>query len=77
VNAAGQKKISSFDIVNLYLQYDFGGNDLTKDLSLSLNLSNIFDEEPPVYLDAGQPGYQPGNTFTLGRMVQLGVSKKF
>jgi iron complex outermembrane receptor protein len=77
VNAAGQKKISDFNIVNLYFQYDFGGNDLTKDLSLSLNLSNIFDEEPPVYLDAGQPGYQPGNTFTLGRMVQLGVSKKF
>lgn len=77
VNAAGQKKISSFDIVNLYFQYDFGGTDLTKDLSLSLNLGNIFDEEPPVYLDAGQPGYQPGNTFTLGRMVQLGISKKF
>lgn len=76
-NAAGQKKVSDFNIVNLYFQYDFGGQDLTKDLTLSLNLGNIFDEEPPVFLDSGQPGYQPGATFTLGRMVQLGVSKKF
>ncbi|WP_165912092.1 TonB-dependent receptor [Novosphingobium sp. PhB165] len=76
-NVAGQKRVSDFNIVNLYFGYDFKGSGLANDLSVTLNFNNIFDEEPPVYLDAGQPGYLPGNTFTLGRMVQLGLSKKF
>lgn len=78
-NAAGQKRVSAFDIINLYFQYDFAGTGLTKDLSLSLNVKNAFDEKPSLFLDAGQPGYNPtnGQGFTLGRIFQLGVTKKF
>jgi iron complex outermembrane recepter protein len=75
-NPAGQSNISSFNIVNLYFKYDVGGEGVAKDLSLSLAASNVFDEDPPVFLDAGQPGFVTGN-FTLGRMFQFGISKKF
>ncbi len=75
-NPAGQSNISSFNIVNLYFKYDFEGEGLANGLSLSLAASNVFDEDPPVFLDAGQPGFVTGN-FTLGRMFQFGISKKF
>jgi len=78
-NPAGQKRVAAFDIVNLFLGYDFAGEGLDKDLSLSLNVKNVFDEKPSLFLDAGQPGYNPtnGQGFTLGRIFQVGVSKKF
>jgi iron complex outermembrane receptor protein len=75
-NPAGQKSVTDFNIVNLYFAYNFTEG-LAKDLTVSLNVNNVFDEKPPVFLDAGQPGYQPGATFTVGRMFQFGISKKF
>lgn len=76
-NPAGQEKVGDFNIVNLYFNYDFGGEGFTKDLSVSLNVNNVFDQDPPVFLDASQVGYNPDWSSTLGRMFQIGVSKKF
>ena len=78
-NPAGQSRVASFNVVNLYFQYDFAGEGMGKDLSLSLNVKNAFDEKPSLFLDAGQPGYSPtnGQGFTLGRIFQFGVTKKF
>jgi iron complex outermembrane receptor protein len=78
-NPAGQTRLASFSVINLYFKYDFAGEGLTEDLALSLNVNNVFDEDPSPFLDAGQPGYNAtgGNGFTLGRVFQLGVTKKF
>ena len=78
-NPAGQSRVASFNVVNLYFQYDFAGEGIGKDLALSLNVKNAFDEKPSLFLDAGQPGYSPtnGQGFTLGRIFQFGVTKKF
>lgn len=50
-----------------------------KDLSLSLNIQNLFDADPPVYKSngVGTPGFDPTTAFTLGRYFQLGLRKKF
>lgn len=78
-NPAGQTRVAAFDVVNLYFKYDFAGEGIGKELSLSLNVNNVFDEDPSPFLDAGQPGFNPtnGQGFTLGRIFQVGLTKKF
>lgn len=50
------------------------GTGLLEDLSLTLNIENVFNEEPPVSCGgnqiAGQRGVSNGNT--LGRLIQFG-----
>lgn len=75
-----QDDVDAFNVVNLFFKYDFTGQDLLEDLSLTLFVENIFDEDPPEYLAQNQftpnvNGYTNGNT--VGRLVQLGVRKKF
>lgn len=78
VTAAGlpQDRVSDFNTVNLFFKYDVpGGSPLLKDLSLTLNVNNVFAQDPPIYRSVGSQGYTNG--FTLGRLIQFGVSKKF
>ncbi|WP_395395941.1 TonB-dependent receptor (plasmid) [Novosphingobium sp. BL-8A] len=71
-----QDKVGDFNTVNLFFKYDVPADSVwLKDLSLTLNVNNVFDQDPPVYKNLGDNGYT--NFFTLGRMVQLGISKKF
>lgn len=75
-----QTRVSSFNVVDLFFKYDFSGEGMAKGLALSLNVNNVFDQDPPVYLN--QNALTPGtngfaNGRTLGRLVQFGVSKKF
>jgi iron complex outermembrane receptor protein len=77
-----QNHVGSFEIFNLFFNYQFNGVGLTKDLALSLNVGNLFDRNPPVYKfttstfgAAGGAGY--ANGFTLGRLIQAGFDKKF
>lgn len=78
--AAGlpQDRVGAFNTVNLFFKYAVPSeNTLLKDLELTLNINNVFDQDPPVYKLIGSttPGY--ANGFTIGRLVQLGLSKKF
>ncbi len=79
-NVGGQKSVDSFDTVDLSMAYDFTGTELFgsekagNDLRLALNMNNVFDANPPFY------NTDPGvllNVGTLGRFVQLSLSKKF
>ena len=49
----------------------------TKNLSFTLNVNNLFDQDPPFLLrnNFNEQGY--ANGFTLGRMFIFGVSKQF
>lgn len=72
-----QSEVGDFNVVNLFFQYDLiglGGAALLDGLSLTLNVDNLFDEDPPVYRES-QFGY--ANGFTLGRLVQFGFMKTF
>lgn len=73
-----QTKVGSFNTVDLFFRYDFKGEGYDKDLALTLNINNVFDQDPPLSLATGlgvSPGYTNGGT--LGRFVQVGISKKF
>jgi iron complex outermembrane receptor protein len=72
-----QTRVASFNVVNTYVEYDFGGEGLTHDLTLSLGVDNIFDRDPPTYRgDAGINVHGYTNGFTLGRLFQIGLQKK-
>lgn len=73
----GQDRVSDFNIFNLFLKYDMNGSGVASDLSFTANVQNIFDTDPPVYKNSGQEGYDPSKFFTLGRVFQIGVQKKF
>lgn len=76
-SAYGQERIRAFNTVDLYFRYDLKGSGLTEGVALTLNVGNVFDENPPVYKNVGQPGYDPSVAFTLGRMFQFGIQKEF
>jgi iron complex outermembrane recepter protein len=62
--------------VNLFFKYDVPSQSkLLQNLSFTLNVNNVFDQDPPVYLSTPDSGYTYG--FTLGRLVMIGASKKF
>ncbi|MGC4110286.1 MAG: hypothetical protein QM747_07645 [Nocardioides sp.] len=65
-------------MVNLFFKYDFEGGGLTDDLALTLHVNNVLDTSPPVFRDgaARQNGFPSGQSQTLGRVVQFGLSKK-
>ncbi|BBO30126.1 TonB-dependent receptor (plasmid) [Alteromonas sp. I4] len=70
-----QTQVAGFGTVNMFINYMFDGDDWKEDLSVSLNIDNVFDREPPVFRSNGGDGYTNG--FTLGRQLKLGVSKRF
>jgi iron complex outermembrane receptor protein len=66
-----QSHVSSFKTVDLFFSYDLGA--LLENSSLTLNVDNVFDQDPP-YLNSAN-GYTNGST--LGRVVSVGVRTKF
>ncbi|GAW40958.1 Colicin I receptor precursor [Brevundimonas sp. SH203] len=72
-NGVGQTRIGSFTTVNLFAAYDLNLGGAFSDTSVTLNVDNLFDEEPPFYNAAGGTA----NGSTLGRLVSIGVRKAF
>lgn len=75
-----QTNVKSFNVVDLFFKYDVPSEGILRDLSITLNVNNVFDQDPPVYLlpNSLQPqvnGYANGST--LGRLVQFGLNKRF
>lgn len=75
-----QTHVGSFNVVDLFFKYDVPAKGVLSDLSFTLNVNNVFDQDPPLYLLANSlqvqnNGYVNGST--LGRLIQFGVSKKF
>lgn len=72
-----QSYVEAFNTVNLFFKYDLPGEGVMKDLSLTLNVNNVFDTNPPVLLRNNPNEFGFANGFTLGRMFIVGFSKKF
>lgn len=73
-----QDSVGSFTTVDLFLTYDLPDNWLGKDVSFSLTVNNVFDQDPPFYnscVGTTTCGYTNGST--LGRLIQFGVRTKF
>jgi iron complex outermembrane receptor protein len=75
-----QKRVDAFNVVDLFFKYDFAGEGAMRDLSLTLNVNNLFDQDPPEYLLANSLSPQLNgftNGSTLGRLIQVGFTKQF
>lgn len=74
-----QTQVDSYNVFDLYFKYDVRGEGAFKDLAFTLNVNNVFSQDPPVFrqqnITAGLNGFTNGAT--VGRLVQLGVSKRF
>jgi iron complex outermembrane receptor protein len=73
-----QTRVGSYNVFNLFFNYKVPGDSrIAKDLTLSLNIDNVFDQDPPLWRSQSFTAYGYANGFTLGRLVRFGVSKKF
>lgn len=83
VPAAGgfpvQDRVGDYNVFDLFFKYDVPGEGMLQDLSFTLTVNNAFSQDPPVYraqqITLGTNGFRNGST--VGRVIQLGVSKKF
>ena len=77
-SALNQAKIDAYNLFNLFFQYKVPGDSaIAKDLAFTLNIDNVFDKDPPLFRGADNSLFGVRNGFTLGRLVRIGVSKKF
>ena len=75
---ANQLSVGSFSTVNLFFKYQVSAESgLFKNLSFTLNVNNAFDKAPPVFLGNTTSNSAYANGFTLGRLFNFGVAKKF
>jgi len=75
----GQGLTDAFEFIDLYMKYDVKSGGAFKNMSVTLNIQNLLNTNPPAYLSSASttPGFDPSTTFTLGRVFQIGVRKKF
>jgi iron complex outermembrane recepter protein len=74
-----QDHVSSFTTANLFFGYNLEGKGIWQDMALSLSVNNVLDQAPPVYRNLGGSNGAFGftNGATVGRLLQLGINKKF
>lgn len=77
VNNAGQTEVDDFDTFDAFVSYDLPGSGITEDARLSLQVSNLLDEDPPLVRRSDFIARGFTNGFTLGRFVQVGLTKRF
>jgi iron complex outermembrane receptor protein len=79
VSVPVQDKVASYSTINLYFKYDVPGDSaLLKGLSFTLNVNNLFDQDPPILRRNLQNEFGFPSTFlNVGRLVIFGVSKQF
>jgi len=71
----GGQEIPSFTTVDMHAAYDFGKEGALSGVQVFLDGSNILDKDPPFY-NAGL-GFDGFNASPLGRMMTVGLSKKW
>ncbi|TGD71730.1 TonB-dependent receptor [Mangrovimicrobium sediminis] len=75
--AVNQSKVDDFLVTNLFVGYQFQADSGFMDgLSLSLNVDNLFDEDPSAYRQQSNLSYSEWS-WTLGRVFKFGISKHF
>ncbi len=78
------QNVSEYTTVDLHVSYDLGkGFDAPwlEDTRLSVDVTNLFDTQPPYVNGPQSPigggGWDPQNASPIGRLVAVGVGKKF
>jgi iron complex outermembrane receptor protein len=71
----GGQGVKAFTTVDLHGAYNFGTEGALADLEVSLTATNLFNKDPPFFNAA--IGYDTFNANPIGRLVVLGVTKKW
>ncbi len=71
----GGQGVKAFTTVDLHAAYNFGTSGVLSDTEVSLTATNVFNKDPPFFNAA--IGYDVFNANPIGRLVVLGVSKKW
>ncbi len=69
------QRVDAYDTVDLHIGYDFGKGGVLNDASIALDITNLFDRDPP-FVDS-QFGYDPQQANALGRTFAVTLTKKF
>jgi iron complex outermembrane receptor protein len=75
-----QTSVGAYNLVNAFFGYEFSDGELglgsfADGLEVTLNINNVFDDDPPIFRRTADVGYANGNT--LGRLIMFGVRKDF
>jgi len=72
------QKVASFNTVDLHLAWNFKDHALLKDTTLALDVSNLFDRDPPVLYTGGTIlGFDPVAANPLGRVISASLNKRW
>ena len=75
-----QAEVGDFHTFDAFVKFDLASQGFGEELALTLNVKNIFDQDPPEYRgNIAVPGQQgvPFSYLTIGRVFQFGLSTKF
>jgi iron complex outermembrane receptor protein len=72
------QKVASFNTVDSHFAWTFKDHPILKDTTLAIDVSNIFDRNPPVFYTAGAIlGFDPNTANPLGRVISASLSKRW
>jgi len=71
----GGQQVDDYMTVDLHIGYTFGTTGAFEGMQVYLDASNVLDEDPP-FVNA-TIGFDPFNANPIGRLLTVGVSKKW
>lgn len=77
VNTSTNKRIKAFKTVDLHLGYAPEGEGLLSGIELSLDVSNLTDQDPPTFADTNASNIDFTRSNPIGRMWTVGLRKRW
>ncbi len=71
----GGQDVDAFKTIDLHVGYKFETQGALADTSVFADISNLTDEDPPFYNASG--GYNGSDSSPMGRVITVGISKKW
>src|SRR6185436_11822186 len=71
----GGQEVDSYKTVDIHVAYNFANEGWLEGTTVFLDGNNVFDEDPPFVNTA--LGYDTFNANPIGRLVTVGISKKW
>ncbi|WBO21950.1 TonB-dependent receptor domain-containing protein [Sphingomonas abietis] len=78
-NPIDDSRVKAFTTVDFHGGWKLPLAGFARDTQLTVDVNNLFDKNPPYFYDAGNGayGYDPTTASALGRVVSVGIRKKF
>jgi iron complex outermembrane receptor protein len=78
-NPIDDSRVKAFTTVDFHGGWKLPLSGFADNTQLTVDVNNLFDKNPPYFYDAGNGayGYDPTTASALGRVVSIGIRKKF